>query len=192
MLLIQEGVRFGAVRALPAAAGVAVVDVLYCALAIAAGAAASPLIESIAPWPTIVGGVALLVMAGRGLAHGLTNQPIAGAAEGAASSPSGGIQNSNLWPRFVVFFGLTVINPATLVYFAAITTGLVQLSFDWRTAALFVTGVGGASFAWQALLASIGGLLRGRTGPRVHAMTALVGNVIVAALGVVLIAQGLR
>ena len=95
------------------------------------------------------------------------------------------------WKRFGVFFGLTMINPATLVYFAAITTGLVQFSTEPWGAVLFVCGVGLASFGWQTLLTTAGGMLRSRSGQRTQVITLIVGNSLVVALGLGLIASGL-
>ena len=198
VLLIQEGVRLGARRALPAAAGVAVVDVLYCTLAILIGSAAAPAIQSVAPWPVVIGGVTLIAVASIGLVTGL--RPAAGtvgAAAGTAGAAASGITAVDAvpgyaaWKRFAVFFGLTMINPATLVYFAAITTGLVQFSTEPWGAVLFVCGVGLASFGWQTLLTTAGGMLRSRSGQRTQVITLIVGNSLVVALGLGLIASGL-
>ena len=198
VLLIHEGVRLGARRALPAAAGVAVVDVLYCTLAILIGSAAAPAIQSVAPWPVVIGGVTLIAVASIGLVTGL--RPAAGpvgAAAGTAGAAASGITAVDAapgyvaWKRFAVFFGLTMINPATLVYFAAITTGLVQFSTEPWGAALLVCGVGLASFGWQTLLTTAGGMLRSRSGQRTQVVTLIVGNSLVVALGLGLIASGL-
>ena len=202
VLLIQEGVRLGARRALPAAAGVAVVDVLYCTLAILIGSAAAPAIQSVAPWPVVIGGVTLIAVASIGLVTGL--RPAAGAVgaaagtAGAAAGPAASgttavdaVPGYAAWKRFAVFFGLTMINPATLVYFAAITTGLVQFSTEPWGAVLFVCGVGLASFGWQTLLTTAGGMLRSRSGQRTQVITLIVGNSLVVALGLGLIASGL-
>ena len=191
VLLIQEGVRLGARRALPAAAGVAVVDVLYCTLAILIGSAAAPAIQSVAPWPVVIGGVTLIAVASIGLVTGL--RPAAGAVGAAASGITAvdAAPGYVAWKRFGVFFGLTMINPATLVYFAAITTGLVQFSTEPWGAVLFVCGVGLASFGWQTLLTTAGGMLRSRSGQRTQVITLIVGNSLVVALGLGLIASGL-
>ena len=66
--------------------------------------------------------------------------------------------------------------------------GLSRLLQNPAAAGLFVVGVGAASVAWQLLVIGLGGFLGGRTTPRARQVTALVGNLVVAGLGVVLIA----
>ena len=185
VLLVQEGALRGARRALPGAAAVASVDTLYCALAVLVGGAAAPLVASWRPWPALVGGVALLVIAAIGLRRGLVVQPGRPAPDEPAGLDAGG-------RRYALFFGLTMINPATLVYFAAIMSGFAGLTGRPATAAAFVVAVGAASFAWQALLVGAGGLLGGRTGSRVRRATVVVGNVVVAMVGVVTLARAWR
>jgi len=58
-------------------------------------------------------------------------------------------------------------------------------------AGLFVVGVGTASITWQLLVVAAGALLRGRLTPRSRRVTALLGNVIVAGLGVAMIVGAL-
>jgi len=126
-------------------------------------------------WPAVVGGVALVVIAILGIRRAL-----------AARAAETGVGEASLgpaWQRFVLFLGLTAINPATLVYFAAIALGLAGLLGSPLRAALFVAGTGLASVAWQLLLVAAGALLRRRTSPRARTITALIGNAVVAAFG---------
>ncbi len=95
------------------------------------------------------------------------------------------------WHRFALFLGLTAINPATLIYFGAITVGMADLLRSPLAAGLFVAGVGTASITWQLLVVAAGALLRGRLTPRARRITALIGNVIVAGLGVAMIVGAL-
>jgi arginine exporter protein ArgO len=185
VLLVQEGALRGPRRALPGAAAVASVDTLYCALAVLVGGVAAPLVASWRPWPALVGGVALLVIAAIGLRRGLVGQRGQPAPDEPGVLAPGG-------HRYALFFGLTMINPATLVYFAAIMSGLAGLTGHPTTAAAFVVAVGAASFGWQALLVAAGGLLGGRTGPRVRRATVVVGNVVVAVVGVVTLVRAWR
>lgn len=182
VLLIQEGVTRGLRRGAPAAIAVGVVDTVYCAGAVLAGAVAAPVIASWGNWPAVVGGVALIVIAVLGIRRALRSRTPDG---GVAEAPPG-----SGWRRFALFLGLTAINPATLVYFAAITLGLASLLRSPAWAVLFVAGTGLASVAWQLLLVAAGGLLRRRTSPRVRLVTALVGNAVVAALGATMIGLG--
>jgi arginine exporter protein ArgO len=201
VLLVQEGALRGARRALPAAAAVASVDALYCALAVLMGAAAAPVIASWRPWPTLVGGAALLVVAGVGLRRSRTARAGGAMSDDAAAARVKGMPRSGQavpdeagagWRRYLLFFALTAINPATLVYFAALTAGLAELTGRAATAGVFVAGVGVASFGWQASLVVVGGLLGVRAGPGVRRATVVVGNAMVAALGVATIWRAAR
>lgn len=214
---MQEGALRGVRRALPGAAAVASVDALCCVLALLVGGAAAPHISQWRPWPAVVGGVALLVVAGVGLHRDRARRsgkaapdevapdgaapdgaapdgasaggtPCAGATPtGPVSSPYAGVAAG--WRRYALFFGLTAVNPLTLVYFAALVPGLAALTSRAALAAAFVVGVGVTSFGWQALLVVVGSVLGGRAGPRVRRATVVVGNAIVAVLGLLTLAH---
>jgi len=179
VLLVREGTLRGWRRGAPAALAVATVDTLYCIAAVTLGAVLAPVIAAWAPWPRIVGGIVLLGIAAHGLLR-LRRAPGAPPAGGPAGVPS--------WRRFVAFLALTAINPATLVYFAAVVTGMASLVSEPAAGALFVAGVALASLAWQLLLVLAGAALRWTTGPRTQRVTAWVGNGVVAILGILLIA----
>jgi arginine exporter protein ArgO len=185
VLLIREGVVRGWRDGAPAAAAVASVDMLYCATAILAGALATPVIAGFGQWPAVVGGTALLVLAGVGMYRTFTRPAADPGAQALSSGDSG-------WRRYALFFGLTVINPATLVYFAAIAVGLAGLLRSTTAAVAFVLAVGIASFSWQLLLVAGGAVLRARAAPRAHRVTAVVGSIIVAALGGAMLVAALR
>ena len=177
VLLIGEGVARGFRAAAPAGLAVGLVDTVYCALAVVLGVVAAPAIAAWGSWPRAVGGCALIVIAAFGLWRAWRRS-----GDGDGSPPAG-----SGWRLFGLFLGLTAINPATLVYFAAITVGLAHLLGSAAAGGLFVVGVGVASISWQLLVVAAGGLLRGRTTPRARRITALVGNVIVAGLGMAML-----
>jgi arginine exporter protein ArgO len=183
ILLLQEGITRGLRRGIPAAAAVTTVDVLYCTIAVAAGSLAGPIVNSWTPWPQILGGFAVIALG----VHGLlkirrVRMPEVGRAS-RRSSTSG--------HRYLLFLGLTALNPATLVYFAAIVTGLNQFTDSPPTAVAFTAGVGVASFAWQCLLVALGAGLRRKTGPSFRKWTAFGGNGLVVVLGVAFIFHAL-
>lgn len=180
VLLIREGTTRGLARGIPAAAAVASVDVLYCTAALTAGSVLAPIIAGWMPWPQIIGGSTLVAIAGAGLLR-MMRQPDEASA---TKSPDGG---SN-WRRYALFFGLTATNPATLIYFAAVVTGLSAIASSVATVALFVAGVAIASAGWQILLVAAGAALRWRSSARLRRVTTLVGNAAVALLGLVMIA----
>lgn len=183
ILLLQEGATRGLRRGLPAAAAVATVDVLYCTIAVAAGSLAGPIVESWTPWPQIVGGFAVVALG----AHGLLKKRRASTPEvGQASA------RSSTWgQRYLLFLGLTALNPATLVYFAAILTGLNQFTNSPSTATAFAIGVAVASFAWQGLLVALGAGLQRTAGPSFRKRMAIAGNGLIVVLGIALIIQAL-
>ena len=90
---------------------------------------------------------------------------------------------------YLGLLGLTLLNPATIVYFGALVLG--RQANDSLTAAgevLFVAGAFVASASWQLLLAG-GGSIVGRvlTGPRGRLGTALVSSVVIVVLAVGLV-----
>lgn len=73
---------------------------------------------------------------------------------------------------------------ATLVYFAAIVTGISGVSAATASATLFVAGVATASLAWQALLVLLGAFVRTGAGGRFRRATAIIGNSLVGCFGI--------
>ena len=181
VLLLQEGVTRGLRGGLPAAAAVATVDVLYSIAAVTVGVLAGPLVSAWTPWPQVVGGVALVTMGVHGIVKSRRVTRLT--AEGDVSASGTSLR------RFGIFLGLTALNPATLVYFAAILSGLERVAESPATAAAFVVGVGLASFGWQTVLVALGAGLRRATAPSFRSWTAVIGNGLVVVLGAVLLAQ---
>lgn len=185
VLLLREGVQRGPRDAWPAATGVALVDTLYCLLAATVGAAASPFIDTLGVWPGIIGGSALLLIAASGLWRGTVGgtRTAPGSPADATPPPLGAGTGTGGPARFLTFVGLTLVNPATLVYFAALVAGLPQVAGDATSVLVFVAAVGFASLAWQVLLVCAGGILHRRAGPGLQRVTVVAGNSVVAVLG---------
>lgn len=86
---------------------------------------------------------------------------------------------------YLTFLGLTAVNPTTVVYFAALTTGGSAAGAVGPTGggATFVVGAFAASAAWQLVIAGAGhGAGRVLTGSRGRRWTAIVGAGIVVML----------
>jgi arginine exporter protein ArgO len=83
-----------------------------------------------------------------------------------------------------------MLNPATVVYFAALVLGRQADGNDGIAAATaFVVAAFVASASWQLLLAAGGGVLgRLLTGARGRFLTALASSTVIAALAVTLVA----
>ncbi|MER5609329.1 LysE family transporter [Micromonospora tulbaghiae] len=87
---------------------------------------------------------------------------------------------------FGAVLALTLLNPATVVYFVALVLGRGDvLDSGPPAAAAFTLGVFLASASWQVLIAGGGSLIgRALTGARGRRVTALLSSVIIAALAV--------
>ncbi|MCS5721536.1 LysE family transporter [Herbiconiux sp. CPCC 203407] len=181
ILLLQEGASRGLRRGLPGAAAVATVDVLYCVAAVVAGSVAGRFVDSWTPWPQLMGGSAVIALGVRGLlAARRPKPPETGRPEGPAQPAL---------RRFPLFLALTALNPATLLYFTAILTGLDRFTQSPSTAAAFVAGVGVASFGWQALLVALGAGLGRKAGPAIARGATVIGHGVVVLLGVILVVR---
>jgi len=170
VLIIDTALRRGLVQGLAAGAGAATADGVYAAVAALAGAAVAALIEPVAVELRVVSVVVLVVIAGRGFA-GLAGRRSTGTMAQVPERP----------PRrtYLTFLGLTIINPMTVIYFAALILGLPALGEGAGEKAAFVVGAFLASLSWQSLLALGGSIFHRRLPPRLQVVTSLVGNVIV-------------
>jgi arginine exporter protein ArgO len=90
---------------------------------------------------------------------------------------------------FLGLLGLTLLNPATIVYFGALVLGRQAAdSLSRSEAVAFVAAAFAASASWQLLLAGGGSLVgRALTGPRGRLVTALVSSVVIGVLAIRLV-----
>jgi arginine exporter protein ArgO len=107
----------------------------------------------------------------------------------AAPSPdlAGGTMRS---PRriFAAFLGITLLNPMTITYFAALILGLGGTGTEPAEKIAFVVGAFIASLSWQTLIAAAGAALHRRLAPRLRLVVGVVGNVIVLAFAAIIAA----
>jgi arginine exporter protein ArgO len=171
--------RLGAAAAL----GVATADGLYALVAVVGGAAVGRVVAPVEVPLRWAAAVVLLGLAGR-TAFGAVRSHRAPAGErapGAASTPG---------RAYLGLLGLTVLNPATVVYFVALVLGRQATvgSTGWPAAAVFVVAAFAASASWQLTLAGSGALLgRVLTGARGRLCTALLAASVIALLAVMLV-----
>ncbi len=124
----------------------------------------------------VVAGVVLLAVAVHG-ALGALRPPATAARPPRSAGPP--------WRTTAAFLALTLLNPLTVVTFAAVVVALPpDLLAGAGARAAFVLGVGGASLAWQLALGLLGGLLGARLSPRWQRATTLLGNAAIAVLAV--------
>ncbi|WNM24515.1 LysE family transporter [Demequina capsici] len=171
----EHGLRTGAAAAL----GTASADGVYSIVAVVLGAAVAPLVASVQTPLRVVSAVTLA-----GLAFAML-RPVWTPARPAM--PSGEARAvATPWRTYLVFLGLTMANPTTVVYFAALVAG-ATLGPDPATADrfAFVLGVLGASAVWQLTLALLGSALRRLLmTPGARRWSALIGGVLVLGLAV--------
>ncbi|TFC00811.1 hypothetical protein E3O42_11950 [Cryobacterium adonitolivorans] len=173
VLLMREAMAGGFGVGAVATLAVALVDGLYCVAALAIGAVAAPVIASWEGVPALGAGLILLVLGGLGLRRRAA----------AGVPPDRPPRPSSPGRVFATFAGLTAINPATLLYFGALTAALPpSLGLD-RAPAVFVVGTLAASLAWQLVLVAVGAFAGGRIGVRGHAILSACGYGLVMVLG---------
>jgi arginine exporter protein ArgO len=173
-LTARTSLRVGAAAAL----GVATADGVYALAAVLGGAA---LARVIAPISTPLRWVAAAVLVGLAVRTAVTavrhhrertERPATGLTTPARA--------------YLGLLGLTLLNPATIVYFGALVLG--RQAGDELTAAgevAFVVAAFAASASWQLLLAGGGGLIgRVLTGPRGRLATALVSSAVILVLAI--------
>ena len=156
------------------ALGIATVDGVSAALAFVAGASLAALLDPVAAPLRIASGVVLLGIALLTAAHAVATD--GRPRDAAPMSPA---------RTFVLFTGITAVNPTTVVYFAAVVLGNRGLVDTPAQGVVFVLAAFLASASWQLLLAG-GGAALGRvaTGRRGHLVTGLGSAAVIAGLAV--------
>ncbi|MGW4064058.1 LysE/ArgO family amino acid transporter [Amycolatopsis sp. NPDC004747] len=165
---------------LAAALGVATADGVYALLAVLGGAAVADAIAPFAGPLRWVSAAVLVVLAGHGALRAVRSHRAAAARPVTPLAPG---------RAYVSLLGVTLVNPATVVYFTALVVGgSAGAAVPALDRAVFVLAAFAASASWQAALAG-GGALLGRvlTGPRGRLVTALVSSAVIAALAVRLV-----
>ncbi|GAA4246192.1 LysE family transporter [Dactylosporangium darangshiense] len=166
-----------------AALGVATADGIYAVVAVLGGAALAGIIAPVSGVLRWVAAVVLLGLAARTARDALRHrgeQATARKADGRMGRPLG---------AYLTLLGLTLLNPATIVYFGALVLG--RQADDGLSAggeALWVVAAFVASASWQLVLAG-GGTLLGRllTSARGRLWTALTSSAVIAVLAILLV-----
>jgi arginine exporter protein ArgO len=170
-LSARTSLRIGAAAGL----GAATADGIYALIAVLGGAALAGRIAPIAaPLRWVAAGV-LLALAVRTAWSAVHPAPPNGERQ---ERPATAVR------AYAAILGLTLLNPATVVYFAALVLGRGGVGGGvW-----FVVGAFLASASWQLLIAG-SGALAGRllTGERGRLITALVSSAVIAVLAVLLL-----
>jgi len=188
ILVVETGLRRGFRLAAAAGAGAATADGIYAAVAAVFGAALAGVLAPLAVPLRVVAVVVLVAIAARGLLglrSAATDLPAAPGPEIGRAERGGSALRT-----FGAFLGLTLLNPITVTYFAALILGLAATGAGIAEKAAFVAGAFVASLSWQTLLAAVGALLHRRLAPGLRTGVILLGNAIILAFAAV-IAVGL-
>jgi arginine exporter protein ArgO len=218
VLIVETGLRSGFRSAAAAGAGTATGDAVYATIAAVFGTAlAAALIPWQAPLraAAVVVLVGLALRGFRSVARDAERARDGGSGSapspgpGSAPSPrgslgpasalppagpigpwSGGLRPRSARRAYAAFLGLTLLNPMTITYFAALIVGLGGTGTAPIEKLAFVVAAFGASLSWQTLIAAAGAALHRRLGPRLRISVGVTGNAIVLAFAAV-IAAGL-
>ena len=161
--LVGLAARERTATAVAAALGIASVDGAYAILAAVGGTGLQRMLNQVSGWLTYAAAITLVVVAVHTIRTALRRY------RGHTQTRA---QLGRLTPAraYLSLAGLTAINPATVVTFAAVIVGRTAShgGSSWPAVALFALGAFVASAAWQLLLAGggsvLGRLLRTRRG----------------------------
>lgn len=175
-LTARTSLKVGACAAL----GVATADGLYALISTAGGWALAPVIMPITLPLHWASALVLVVLAYRSAATAVVryrNRQVAGRTDRELMTPK---------RAYAGLLGLTMMNPITVVYFAALVlAGQGTTAPEWWEKAVFVVAAFSASASWQLLLAGGGALLaRVLTGPQGRLCVSLVSSAVITGLAV--------
>jgi threonine/homoserine/homoserine lactone efflux protein len=178
VLIIELGVRQGLRVAAAAGLGAATADALYATLAVVAGSGIATILEPMAPTLKVVAVVVLLLIAARGIWRA--------AFYARTRIPPGAALPAEARRTYLRFLAITLLNPHTILYFAALILGRPELGAGPAELAAFVIGAALASTSWQLLLAGVGALAHQRLPVRVQFGISLLGNAVIVAFALVI------
>ena len=176
ILIVELGLRQGFWAGFAAGAGTATADLVFASTAALAGHALASVLAPYAGALRLAGAAVLMGLGAWGLWRlARSKKPEPGGATPLKERPL------TIYTRFV---GLTLLNPLTVTYFAALILGGNAEIDGWAGRAAFVVGAVAASLSWQTLLAATGALGHRHLSPGVQRGASVLGNLIVIGLGV--------
>ena len=181
VLIIETGLSHGLRAGLAAAAGAATADLVYATLAAFAGLFVTSLIAGFIVPLQVVGGLVLIAFGIRGLLA------LRSARESMAPATAHEEGRRAHRRTYLAVLTLTLLNPATVLYFTALTVGLPFLGGLAERLA-FALAAFAASLSWQVLLALFGSTLGRHSGHRFRRATAALGNGVIVVMGALILA----
>jgi threonine/homoserine/homoserine lactone efflux protein len=174
ILCIQRTLSGGNVQGLVTGLGAATADALYGLIAAFGLTFISNFLVDQSIWFRIIGGLFLCYLGIRAFLRKPQDQTVSAA-------------NSTILSAYGTTFFLTLTNPMTILFFAAIFAGLgiVSESIQYVSASLMVIGVFTGSGAWWLLLSGATGIFRNKISERKLALVNKISGVIILAFGVI-------
>ncbi|MEX2649082.1 MAG: LysE family translocator [Alphaproteobacteria bacterium] len=180
ILTMRRTLEHGFAAGLACGMGAAVADGIYGAVAAFGLGAALALVDALAPWLALAGGAFLIVLGLRTFARRV--EP---------GDPQGGTGVEPTLARgFVTTFLLTMTNPMTILWFAAIFAGLglAKHHGEFGAGIATVAGVVLGSAAWWVVLCGGAALAHRRVGPGLMRWINRVSGAVLTAFGVAAVA----
>jgi arginine exporter protein ArgO len=181
VLLVGFAARSRLLVAAAAGLGIATADGLYALVSAVGGGAVSGLVRPIATPLRIVAATVLIGLAVRIAVLAIRDYRAASEQAEPTETPGGPLR------AYLGFFGLTVLNPTTVIYFVALVLGR-HFGFGVADGIGFGLAVLAASASWHVLLAAggrlIGRVLTSRVG---RLITALASSAVIMVLAVVVL-----
>jgi threonine/homoserine/homoserine lactone efflux protein len=177
VLIVEIGIRRGFRVAAAAGAGAASADGLYAALAAVGGTAVAAFLEPVEGPLRVVAIGALLAIGIRGLLL---------VTIGPRAVPGTAVMPVRVAGTYIRFLGLTLLNPQTVVYFAALILALPDLGRGPGERAAFVAGAFLASLSWQLVLAAVSAVAHHRLSPGFQLGISILGNALICGFAVLL------
>jgi len=178
VLILETSLQRGFWHGFAAGSGTATADLFYATIAVTVGTFVASFLTPIAPLLRVVSAGFLVLLGIWGLRNAWRLWR------------SGNLNEVKTSPRsipqtYATFLGLTILNPATIAYFAAlILGGTVGTTPSAPEKAAFVLGAFLASWSWQSLLAVGGALAHRHMPPSFRLWTSFIGNTIIILLGI--------
>lgn len=177
VLILDLGIRRGFRAAAAAGAGAATADGIYALIAIIGGTAIGLVLEPLERPLRVVAVGALLGIGIRGLLA-IWRRPAESVT--AKSVPAGA------WKIYARFLALTLLNPATVIYFAALVLALPIVGRGPGERSAFAIGALLASLAWQTTLAGIGSVAHKRLPAQFQIAVSLLGNLAICVFAILI------
>lgn len=181
ILILETALKRGFWHGFAAGSGAATADLIYATIAATLGTVVAQWLTPIAPLLKIVSAGFLLALGARGLYQTWKIRRNHAELHGKEI-------NASIGKTYATLLGLTILNPATIAYFAAlILGGTVGTTPSAADKVAFILGATLASWSWQSFLAGIGALAHRHLPPSFRLWTSFVGNAIIMVLGVMIL-----